>query len=127
MRMSEAQVGETYFLNERLDGEVRETYYTKVSETRYRHHGCIQGNLVLEVDERPRYVNFNAEGFEYNLVKALPVEPLSRSKFYQFVTVPERSTQRAYSSMDQSAGLRNRRFQVRPLVGSPIFLPREQK
>lgn len=95
MRMSEVEVGLTYFLHERLDGEVRETYYTKVSETRYRHHGCVQGAEVLEEDEHPRYVNFNAEGFEYDLVKALPVQHVSGSRFYAHVAVPERSMARS--------------------------------
>ncbi len=87
MKMSEVENGKMVFNEQRMDDEIRETYYTKDSETSYRHHGCIQGLQELEDGERPRYVNFVAEGFVYPLVPALPVKPISESKFIGFVKV----------------------------------------
>lgn len=63
--------------------EIRETYYTKISEDRYLHHGCIQGEPVLEEGERPRYINITfPEGAEYPLVPTLPVFDISQSRLY---------------------------------------------
>lgn len=82
MNMRDALIGEMVFRFERLEesGEVRETYYTRLTEDRYLHHGCIQGAAEREDDERPRYINFNKDGFEYRLIN-FPVKPIAESVF----------------------------------------------
>ena len=75
-------------MDDETSHEVRETYYTKVSETLYHHHGCIQGEPVIEEGERPRYINVNfAVGFEYPMVGALPVFPIEESRYKDFFTL----------------------------------------
>jgi len=69
--------------------EVRETYYTKVSETVYHHHGCIQGSQQpFEEGERPRYFSPHlslTKGYEYPMIPTLPVFPISESRFINFL------------------------------------------
>lgn len=66
--------------------EIRETYYTKISETAYLHHGCIQGDpRLLEEDERPRYIKVNSKGFEYPMIATLPVFPIGQSRYRKFL------------------------------------------
>ena len=87
--MRDIAVGSVVFLLTKMDDEisheVRETYYTKLYETTYLHHGCIQGDLVIEEGERPRYITVDFDyGFEYPMVAALPVFPISESRFKDF-------------------------------------------
>lgn len=90
MLMRDAPIGARVFTLAKMDAEVRETYYTKISEDRYLHHGCIQGAeplnpLVLSNDDRPRYINvIFSKGFEYQLIGTLPVYPIEQSCFTEF-------------------------------------------
>lgn len=87
MKMHEAPIGQMVFMEKFFHeyDEVRETYYTPISETRYLHHGCIQGGKVLEDGGRPRYINFTTTGFEYALVPGIVVKPLGESRFSKFM------------------------------------------
>jgi hypothetical protein len=87
--MGDMPVGAVVFTLTRMDDEtsheVRETYYTKISETVYHHHGCIQGAPELAEDERPRYINVTFKtGFEYPMIATLPVFPIEESRYARF-------------------------------------------
>jgi len=84
MKMREAAIGSLVFRFERLEesGEVRETYYTRISEDAVRHHGCIQGRAILEDDESPRYTNIDLTGYEYRLIN-FPVRAITESVFWR--------------------------------------------
>lgn len=94
MLMRDVEIGQTAFLEERLDGETRETFYTRNAEATYLRHGCIQGDLPEDDGAcpwesgreayRPRFIRFSGEPFEYPLVGALPVKPISQSRFWQY-------------------------------------------
>jgi len=87
MKMTDTNIGETVFRFEKLEesNEIRETYYTRNSDKTYLHHGCIQGNPLLEEEgETPRYINLNLDGFEYKLIN-FPVKPMSESIFKPFL------------------------------------------
>ncbi len=91
MLMREVPIGDMVFLEERLDAEVRETFYTRNGDATYLQHGCVQGAPELAVRrfndigriEKPRFIRFVPAGFQYPMVGALPVKPLSASRFYQ--------------------------------------------
>lgn len=80
--MRDVPIGSVVFTITNMDNEIRETYYTKISDDVYRHHGCVQGSLVREPDERPRYINVDlTKGAEYPLVPALPIFYVQDSAF----------------------------------------------
>lgn len=81
MKMQEVSVGAMVFMKEKLDDEIRETYYTKVSDTEYLHHGCIQGSPIQEIGQGPRYSNIHSNGYLYTFNRHLPVEPIEASIF----------------------------------------------
>lgn len=88
--MRDATIGSLVFTLTKMDDdtashEIRETYYTKISDTQYIHHGCIQGDPdpdESEEEKRPRYINIEYPfGFEYKLIPSLPVFLFCESKF----------------------------------------------
>lgn len=88
--MRDVPIGSVVFTLTNMDDdrshEIRETYYTKISEDRYLHHGCIQGDPDPEPAERPRYINMSfPEGAEYPLVPTLPVFDISQSRFTDYL------------------------------------------
>jgi len=86
MKMIDVPIGDMVFMENLFEEreEVRETYYTRTSDTIYRHHGCIQGSSSLEDGDVPRYKNFSSEGFEYKLIGGIVVRPIEESRFINF-------------------------------------------
>lgn len=85
--MRDVEIGAMVFLEEKMDDErsheVRETFYRRTGDATYRRHGLVQGDPASS--ERPRFIVFSEEGYEYPMVGALPVKPLSASRFFQYL------------------------------------------
>lgn len=87
MLMRDVEIGAMVFLVENMDDgrrrEIRETYYCRSSENSYRRHGLAQGDP--DASEPMRVGLYSKDGYEYPLVGALPVLPISESRFYHLV------------------------------------------
>ena len=87
MLMRDVEIGAVVFLEEKMDDErsheVRETFYRRTRPNSYHRLGVAQGDP--EASEPPRFRIFSKEGYEYQMVGALPVKPIAESRFYRFV------------------------------------------
>jgi hypothetical protein len=91
MKMQDAAIGDLVFLDERIDDEVRETFYLRDGPTTCLHLGMVQGDPALKERTKdelgqpvlPRYRRFSS-GYQYPLVAALPVKPINESRFWKY-------------------------------------------